>query len=89
LVEADVSAKRAVCIFRPEVMSWDSEELYGVAGGGSLKEKANQDRLLSLRLPPQAVLYNPSEHHVISAPKMETARFSETLASTKAVHKAP
>jgi hypothetical protein len=33
LIEASVSEKRAVSIFRAEVMSEISEGLYGVAGG--------------------------------------------------------
>jgi hypothetical protein len=43
LAEANVSERRAVTIFRAEVISWDSEGPCKDGRRGSLKEQVNRD----------------------------------------------
>jgi hypothetical protein len=52
LVKASISYKFADSIFRAEVISWDSEGLYSMAGWGSLTEMAILDGVRQRRAGP-------------------------------------
>jgi hypothetical protein len=82
LVEANLSERRVVSIFRAEVMSrdWEGQYLYSVVVGEVWRK---QLPLLQLYIYIYIYIYGHSQSRLItSALKMEIARLSETLAST-------